>query len=264
MIMQSNAIEVRVDDPVATITINRPQKRNALTRAMIDDLREALRDAYNEKRVRAIVLAAAGTAFCAGRDVEEMLVVDGDTSTDLQRWGEEAEQLRDLMLEMLELPKPIIATVNGPAAGAGAGLVLASDVVIASPAATFGLPDPRLGVVAGVEGPLLAFRLGAGPAARLLLTGEMIDAAEALRLGVYHEAVEDRFLWARAVEVGRQCAAGAPEAVQLTKRMLLETIGEQLATQLTSGAVATATSRTTEAAQEGLQAFVEKRAPVWK
>ncbi|TWT37755.1 1,4-Dihydroxy-2-naphthoyl-CoA synthase [Posidoniimonas corsicana] len=263
MIMQSNSIEVRVDGPVATVTINRQQKRNALTRAMIEDLRVALSDVHQERRVRVMVLTGAGAAFCAGRDVEEMAAGGPDPAADMVRWGEEAEQLRDLVLEMLQLPKPIIAAVNGPAVGAGAGLVLAADIAIASPEATFGFPEPRLGVVAGVESPLLAFRLGAGPASRLLLSSQQIPADEALRIGVYHETVDTPLLWARAVELAKECAAGAPESVQLTKRLLLETVGEQLVTQLSSGAIATATARTTEAAQQGLEAFLEKREPEW-
>jgi methylglutaconyl-CoA hydratase len=165
---------------------------------------------------------------------------------------------------MIEFPKPIIASVNGPAVAGGAGLVLASDIVVAGEAAQFGLPDPRRGLVAGVVGPLLAFRVGAGPAARLLLTSSLYPAEEAFRLGIYHEIVDENLLWARAVAIGEECAAGAPEAVQLTKRLLYETVGEQLAAQLSAGAAMSATSQTTEAAQEGLAAFVEKRPPEWK
>ena len=265
MIMSINAVEVKLAEPVATIVLNRPERCNALSRAMIEDLREALRDLYLEKRVRAIVLTGAGDAFCGGRDIREMLAEpDADPASSQQRWGEEASEYRDLILEMLELPKPIIASVNGAAAACGAGLALAADVVVASPDARFGLPDARRGVVAGVVTPLLAYRLGAGLAGRLLLTSEMIDASEAHRLGVFHEIAPHDLLWARSAELGKQCALAAPEAIGLTKRLLLDTVGEQLATQLTSGAIATATARTTEAAQEGLSAFVERREPGWR
>jgi methylglutaconyl-CoA hydratase len=165
---------------------------------------------------------------------------------------------------MLELPKPIIASVNGPAVAGGAGLVLASDIVVGSPGAQFGLPEPRRGIVAGVVAPLLAFRAGGSTAARLLVSSTIISAEEAHRLGLYHELIDEPRLWARCVQIGEECVTGAPEAVQLTKRLLYETIGEQLATQLTVGAAISATARTTEAAQEGLTAFVEKRPPVWK
>lgn len=266
--MPSDAVEVKVNAPCATIVLNRPDSANALTRSMIADLREHLRDLYLEKKVRAIILTGAGDIFCGGRDVKEMLPneareVTDTPAEDLQRWAEEANEYQALVAEMLEMPKPIIASVNGPAAASGAGLVLACDVVIASNRATFGLPDARRGVVAGIVAPLLAFRLGAGIAARLAVTAQMISADEAHRTGVYHELVDDNLLWARAAEIGQQCAEASPEAISLTKRLLFETVGEQLTTQLTSGAIASATARFTESAQEGLKAFSEKRAPNW-
>ena len=117
--------------------------------------------------------------------------------------------------------------------------------------------------MAGVAAPLLAHRIGTGGAARLLLTAAEIDAGEAHRLGVYHELVEPDLVWARAFEIGGQVASAAPQAIGLTKRLLNETVGEQLATQLSSGAVASATSRTTESAKEGLAAHQEDREPEW-
>jgi methylglutaconyl-CoA hydratase len=265
MFMPSNAVEVKVIGAVGTIVLSRPQKRNALTRAMLAQISEALGDLHLQKSVRAIVLTGAGSAFCAGMDIEEMH--SAATLPDVEKvqdWGDTAEAYRELVTQMLELPKPIIASVNGPAVAGGAGLVLASDIVVATSAANFGLPEPRRGIIAGVVAPLVAFRVGGGTAARLLLTSEMIAADEAFRLGIYHEIIDEARLWARCVQIGEECAAGAPEALQLTKRLLYETIGEQLGTQLSVGAAMSATSRTTEAAQEGLTAFVEKRKPEWK
>jgi enoyl-CoA hydratase/carnithine racemase len=118
--------------------------------------------------------------------------------------------------------------------------------------------------VAGVLTPLLVFRAGGATAARMLLTSSTYPAEEVFRLGIYHEIIDEPRLWARCVQLGDEIAAGAPEAIQLTKRHLYETVGEHLSTQLSVGAAITATSRTTEAAQEGLKAFVEKRKPEWK
>jgi len=265
MYMSSNAVDVKVNGAVGTIVLNRPERRNALSRAMLAQLQEALGDLHQEKRVRAVVLTGAGSAFCAGMDVLEMhaaATLPEDQKT--QDWRDTAEAYLEVVTQMIELPKPIIASVNGPAVAGGAGLVLASDIVVASPAAQFGLPDARRGLVAGIVAPLLAFRVGGGPAARLLLTAALYPADEAHRLGIYHELIDESRLWARCVQLGEECAAAAPEAVQLSKRLLYETIGEQLATQLTVGAAMSATARTTEAAQEGLTAFVEKRRPEWK
>jgi methylglutaconyl-CoA hydratase len=165
---------------------------------------------------------------------------------------------------MMEITKPIIAAVNGPAISSGAALVAASDIVVASNEATFGLSDARYGMVAGLAAPLVAFRIGAGQAARLSLTGATINAAEAQRIGLFHELTSNELVWARAMELAKSCAAGAPEAMQLTKRLINETLGEELATQLSSGAIMAATARTTEAAGEGISALLEGRQPLWK
>ena len=262
MIMPSDIVEVRVDEPIATIVLSRPDDGNAFTRSMIADLKEALADSHREKRVRAIVLTGAGESFCIGRDPREVAASD-DPTDDLARWGEHADEYRELLVEMLQLPKPIVAAVNGPALAGGAGLVLACDVIVGCPDAEFGFPEPRRGVVAGVAAPLLAFRHGAGLASRLLVTAAPVSAAEAHRTGIYHEVVAPELVWARAAEIGRATTASAPQAMQLTKRVLFETIGEQLSTQLSGGAVASATALTTEAAREGHAAIEENRDPDW-
>ena len=267
MYMQSALVDVKVSGNVGTVILNRPDHGNTLVRVMIGQLIEALDDLYRERRVRAIILTGAGTAFCEGIDLEEIndsTQLKDDWSESEDRWGEDAADYRDLIVRMLEITKPIIAAVNGPALSSGAGLVMASDIVVASHDGTFGLPDPRRGLVAGVVAPLVCHRLGAGQAARLLLTSSIIDAMEAQRLGVFHELVPGNKVWARAAEVAAECAEGAPEALQLTKRLLNETVGEQLETQLTTGAVMQATAFTTEAAQEGISAFLARRKPEWK
>lgn len=255
-------VKVNVHGPAGTIILNRPEKRNALSRALLADLIQAFGDLHQQRGVRAVILTAAGTTFCAGMDLAEMAATA--KSDDAQaRWHEDAVQYRELVDTMLHFPKPIIAAVAGPAFAGGAGLVLASDIVVAGPSASFALPEIRRGLVAGIVAPLLAFRIGAGRAAHLLLTAETISADEALRVGLVHQIVPDELVWARGAEIAGGCAAGAPEAVQLTKRILNETIGESLVAQLSTGAAASATARTTEAAAEGLAAFLEKRAPVW-
>lgn len=265
MFMPSSAIDVKVTGSIGTIVLNRPDRRNALTRAMLAQLAEAFDDLHLEKRVRAVVLTGAGSAFCAGMDLQEMQsAAELPEAERIQDWRDSADAYREVVTKMIELPKPIIASVNGPAVAGGAGLVLASDIVVATPAAQFGLPEPRRGIIAGVVAPLLAFRAGGSTAARLLLSSSLIAADEAQRLGIYHELIDEPRLWARSVQIGEDCALGAPEALQLTKRLLYETIGEHLGTQLSVGAAMSATSRTTEAAAEGLKAFTEKRKPEWK
>jgi enoyl-CoA hydratase/carnithine racemase len=257
-----NTLRINLHEQTATIIFNRPEKRNALSRQLLAELEQALEDLHRQKSVRSVLLTGAGPAFCAGMDLSEMLETSKSDHAHAQ-WSEDALSYRDLLERMLRFPKPLIAAVNGPALAGGAGLMLACDIVIAADTATFGLPEPLRGLVAGVVSPLLAFRAGAGVAGYLLLTSAVIDSAQAHRLGLFHEVVSADHLWPRAVEIANQCARGAPEALQLSKRMLNETIGERLMTELTAGAAISATARTTEAAAEGLSAFLEKRQPTW-
>lgn len=262
MILQSDAIQLRVDPPLATITLNRPDAGNALTRSMIAELQVAISDLQAEKRVRAVILAAKGDSFCVGRELAEIAPSD-DEPVDLQRWGDEAREYQELLVAMLQLPKPLIAAVQGPALAGGAGLVLACDAAVGSAEASFGLPEPHQGTVAGVAAPLLAFCVGGAIASRLLMLADTIDAAEAHRIGLYHTLVSPELVWAQAGEWAKSAAEASPQALALTKRLLYDTVAEQLMTQLTSGAAVSATAMTTESAKEGLSAKLEDRDPEW-
>ena len=261
--MAEPLVKIHVHDETASIILNRPEKRNALTRAMLGELDQALHDLHMQRSARAVVLSGSGPAFCAGMDLAEMAAT-ADESNAYALWEQDARAYRDLIEKMLRFPKPIIAAVDGPAAAGGAGLLLASDIVIASENARLGLPEPRRGLVAGIVAPLLNFRVGASVAAYLLLSTQMLDAQRAYQLGIFHEVVHADQVWARANQIAGDCAASAPEALSLTKRLLNETIGDHLTTMLAAGAAASSTARTTEAAAEGLAAFLEKRDPKWK
>lgn len=260
--MSEPLVRIHVHERVGTIVLNRPAQRNAISRALLSDLQQAFYDLHLEKPVRAVVLVGSGAAFCAGMDLKEMLETSKSEQA-WQQWHEDAVAYKELIETMLRFPKPIIAAVNGPAVAGGLGLVLASDLVLAAQNASFALPEPRRGIVAGMVAPLLSFRIGAGRAAWLLLTGESCDAQTGREYGIVHQITPADQLWPSAQILAGVCAQNAPEALQLTKRLLNETIGEQLFVQLSSGAAASATARTTEAAAEGLAAFVEKRQPSW-
>ena len=139
-------------------------------------LKQAFDDLHQERKVRAVILTGAGSAFCAGMDLAEMQATAAQADSYAQ-WHQDAVQYRELIDKMLLFPKPIIAAVNGPAVAGGAGLVLASDVVVGTPEAKFGLPEPRRGIVAGLVAPLLVFRVGGSHAANLLLTARTIEPA---------------------------------------------------------------------------------------
>jgi methylglutaconyl-CoA hydratase len=253
---------VKKNLPSGTVILNRADKRNALSRQLLEDLAQAFEDLHQEKKVRAVILTGAGTVFCAGMDLGEMQATSEQADA-FSQWHADAMQYSEVLDKMLHFPKPIIAAINGPVIAGGAGLMLACDVVIGTPEAKFGLPEPRRGIVAGMVAPLLVFRIGASHAAHLLLTARTINASEAHRIGLYHEIVNSDLVWARAQEVAGEIAQSAPEAIQLTRRLLNDTIGEHLGTLLTAGAADSATARTTDAAREGLAAFLEKREPKW-
>lgn len=255
-------IELKKHGAAGTIILNRVDKRNALDPPMLTDLIQALDDFHGEKKVRALVLTGAGSTFSAGTDLSSVQAAMNDPNAE-DNWHDETILLRELIEKMLRYPKPIIAAVNGPAFGVGAALVLGCDLVIASHEAAIAFPEPKRGLVAAISAPLLVYRIGASAATSLLLTARVAQAEELKRLGIVHEIVANELLWARAHELSNEIATLAPESIQLTKKILNETIGETLETYLFAGAAAMATARTTDAAKEGIAAFLEKRSPKW-
>jgi enoyl-CoA hydratase/carnithine racemase len=255
-------IDVRVHPPSGTIVLHRPSRCNALRRPMLDELLQALDDLHRQRNVRAVILTGAGAHFSSGLDLAE--IQESARMDDAhQTWYRDAQTWQEVVDKILRYPKPVIAAVNGPALAAGAGLVLAADLVIGCPEAALGFPEPQRGLVAGVAAPLAVFRLGAALASQLLLTAQPLPAQRLLELGLYHELTAMEKVWAAAQRMSQQISDLAPESLLLTKRLLNETIGEQLGAWLTVGASASATARTTEAAAEGIGAFLEKRKPNW-
>jgi len=246
--------------PSGTIILDHTASSNALSREMVAELIQALSDFHREKSVRAVILASYGPVFCSGIDLKQWSEIAKE-SEPLERWHEVASELQELVEVMLRFPKPIIAAIDGPVYGMGMALTLASDLVVASPLARFELPSAKYGLISGLVAPLLAFRCGAGVASRLMLGGESFDTTEAHRLGIVHQLAPSELVWAKANEVTKRIAQGAAESVQLSKRLLNEMIGESLFSNLSSGAAAMATACSTDAAKEGLAAFLEKRDP---
>ncbi len=258
----ATGLRLHIQDQAASVILNRPEKRNALSRALLAELTQTFSDLHQERRVRSVILTGAGDAFCAGMDLQEIYATASGPQPHAQ-WQADSVQLSELIEQILRFPKPVIAAVNGAALGAGAALVLAADIAIGSENLQLGFPEPRRGLVAGIAAPLLAFRAGGSAAGYLLIGGRSVDAEGALRLGLVQEVVDADHLWPRATQLANDCHASAPESLQLTKRLLNETIGEQLTALLSAGAAAMATARTTEAAAEGVRAFTEKRSPEW-
>lgn len=253
-------ITVKVNAPTATIILDRPDRCNALNRKMVEKLSEALDDLRQEKKVRGIVIAGSGPHFCTGLDLHELKETASGTDP-MQSWFSYTQALQRVIEQILQLPKPVIAAVDGSAMATGFGLVVACDMVVASHRATFSVPAARLGLVSGLVVPLLAFRCGASTASRLVLGGDELSATEAKSLGLVGHVVDSENVWVRSSTWIDSMSDSAAESLQLTKRVLNEMVGESLMTMLSSGSAAMATSFTTEAAEEGLTAFSEGRKP---
>ncbi|MEZ6134821.1 MAG: enoyl-CoA hydratase/isomerase family protein [Pirellulaceae bacterium] len=253
-------ITVKVNGQTGTIILDQPARCNALSREMVAQLSEALDDLRQQKSVRGIVLTGAGAHFCAGIDLKQWQ--ESTSSEDsMQQWYRDAQAIQAVIEQMLQLPKPIVAAVDGATIGTGFALVLACDLVVASGRATFSVPAPKLGLVSGLVAPLLAFRAGAAVASHFLIGGSELSASEAKNLGLVQYVVEAEQVWVRASNWIDTISMGAAESLQLTKKLLNEMVGEQMLTMLSSGAAVTATALTTEAAAEGLAAFKDKRSP---
>jgi enoyl-CoA hydratase len=250
-----------VADGIATITLNRPRVRNALNAALLDALAHALRSAAADPAVRAIILTGAGEkAFAAGADIGELNALHGSVEGAAQaRSGQSITRL------MEQLRTPIIAAVNGFALGGGCELALAADIRIASDNAIFGQPEVKLGLIPGYGGTQRMSRLvGRGMAMYLCLTGESIDAQEALRIGLVQRVVPQAQLLDEARRIAGAIAAQGPLAVSATKRAIDEGIALSITEGLAIEALHFGTIVGTADFREGTRAFLEKRAAVFR
>jgi methylglutaconyl-CoA hydratase len=245
-----SALRIGREGPVLRVTMAKPERRNAFDAPLIAELTAAVADVGD---AQAVVLAGEGPSFCAGADVEWQR-----SSVDLsyEENVEDAMRLYGMLQAIDECPAPVVARVQGYALGGGSGLVACADVVVAGEDAVFGFSEVRLGIVPAVISPFVLRRIGPGPARRLFLTGERFDAATALRIGLVHEVAPA--LDAAVEAVVADLLAGGPEAVRTAKRLVRER-PEGIDT-----AQIAAERRTSAEGQDGLRAFLEKRAPAWR
>jgi methylglutaconyl-CoA hydratase len=250
--------------PAVLLTINRADRRNALSQGLIAALRAAFERARDDAAARCVILTGAGPAFCAGMDLAELAEslqrVTADPAGDAAIW-DDSLRLATLYDLVYSLPKPTVAAVNGPAVAGGAGLVTVCDLAVAVPAARFGYPEVRRGLVAAMVMPHLLRHVGERTARYLLLTGELIDAAEACRTGLVNAVAAPEQLLPTAEAWARALAEGGPEALARTKDLLRQFSRQALSVE--EGARASAAPRLTAECQQGLQAFFAKRPAPW-
>lgn len=246
---------------VLYVTLNRPDSRNAMSLAMVEELREVLAAARHDRDIRALVLRGTGGHFCAGGDIKDMAgarAKGGDAYRELNR------AFGSLLEEAQCAPQVLVAVLEGAVLGGGFGLACISDIAIAQQNAKFGLPETSLGILPAQIAPFVVKRIGLTQARRLALTAARFDGAEALRLGLVHFCETDSAaIDARLSEVLgqiRQCAPGANAA---TKALLLATETENLGSLLDHAAGQFAEAVLGAEGVEGTMAFVQKRAPKW-
>jgi methylglutaconyl-CoA hydratase len=249
--------------PVATLTLNRPDRRNALSQPLIKALGMRFERARADQQVRCVILTGSGTTFCAGMDLAELQESVAPTAAQDEAsvvW-QDALRLAQLFDLIYTFPKPTIAAVNGAAVAGGAGLTTVCDLAVASPNAKFGYPEVRRGLVAAMVMPHLLRHVGERMARYLFLTGEMIDASAALEAGLINAVAPQEDLIATASRWAEAVAAGGPLAIEKTKELLQ--IFSHQALSVEQVAQASAAPRLTEECREGLAAFFEKRQPPW-
>ena len=262
--MKYECLLYEVKDRIATLTLNRPERLNALGGTLREDLYDAVIKSGDDPNVGVLVITGAGRGFCSGGDVKNMSERNqaGQASTT----DEQVAPLRDrIILAMRDCPKPIIAAVNGAAAGAGMNLALACDMRIASSSAKFSQAFVKRGLTPDWAGSYFLPRIvGSAKACELIFTGEAIDAAEALRLGILNAVVAPEELMAAAYKLAGKIAAGPPVAMQLSKRAIHHNPDTSLREALEYETYAQIVCKDTEDFREGVKAFTEKRAPVFR
>ena len=245
---------------VTTITLNRPEKLNAFGGTMREDLLTALRDAENDPHSRVVVITGAGRAFCAGGDIEFMAALQkaGDTVA----FRKLLDAGRDVVLQIATMPKPVIASINGVAAGAGCNLALACDYRIASEHAKFGQTFVRIGLNPDWGGTWFLPRLvGPSRALEMMITGRMVDADEALRIGLVDRVVNPAALAEETAKLAATIASGPPHAIAAVKCAIAMSEHNELATQLEMESENQLRAFSSKDAGEGMSAFFAKRAP---
>src|SRR3990172_12471680 len=215
--MNQPLVTLSIGAGVAELRLNRPDKRNALTRALLQQAVQAVAKVAGDPAARLLVVAAEGPVFCAGMDLAEMQ--QRATQPDAkEQWAADARAYRDLLVALFELSIPTLCVVQGAAVAGGVGLVAACDMVLASEAASFALPEPKRGITPAVVAPLLIYRIGPGAATAMLLSGRIFSAEEALRTGFCHFLVPAAELDARRRELCESVLTGSPAALLISKK----------------------------------------------
>jgi methylglutaconyl-CoA hydratase len=260
----SEVLRVERDGPVARVTLNRPEVRNAFNAELIAALRSTFEALASEPAaaLRVVVLAGEGKAFCAGADIEWQRASVGLSVAENEA---DAGRLQEMLVAIDECPVPVIAAVHGAALGGGMALCCVADVTVASADTTFGFTEVKLGLMPAVISPFVLPRIGEGPARALVVTGERFGAERALGIGLASEVVADQpALDQRVAALVAEILSAGPEAARNAKAVIRDQRGLPRADALSLTVGRAARQRVSAEGQEGLAAFLDKRSPSWR
>src|SRR4051812_14022046 len=257
--MSYQTLTVAHEDRVATIALNRPEKRNAVSFQLVEDLIAALA-AIEKSDSQVVIITGAGKAFCAGLDLEELKSLIGKSQ---EQNVKDSQTMANLFRTIYDFSKPTIAAVNGAAIAGGTGIATMCDFTLAVPEAKFGYTEVKIGFVPAIVSSYLVFQVGHKIARDLLMTARLFDAAEAHRYGLVNEVLQPDQLMPRALEIAKLLMENSPSSVRATKKLINGFIKEQLDAQVATAVQDNARIRTTADFKEGVSAFLEKRKPVW-
>ncbi|GAA1740938.1 enoyl-CoA hydratase-related protein [Nonomuraea bangladeshensis] len=253
----TSLVHASLADGVATVTLDSPHNRNALSSRLLADLKEQLTRALAEPGCRVIVLTATGTVFCSGADLKEQRAAEGKPGAPV------TASLPEIFTLLWESPKPVVCRLNGTARAGGLGLVASCDFAVAPLTASFAFTEVRLGVVPAMISVPVLRRLDPRAAAEYFLTGEVFDAARAAEIGLVSRAVPEEELDAAVTHYTELLVKGGPEALAITKRLVREVPALPFEEGLRRMTELSAERFTSEEGQEGIAAFWEKRPPKW-
>src|SRR5690242_8727548 len=245
---------------VATITLNRPDKRNAMSASMIAELQTAL-DEIEKSHARVGILTGAGKAFCAGMDLEMLAAISQQSPAENQ---EDSRRMAKMLRRLWSFPRPLIAAVNGAALAGGCGIATLCDFTLATPEAKFGYTEVKIGFLPAIVSVFLTRQIGEKKARDLLLTGRIVGATEAKELGLVNEIVPAENLLARAKELAEVLIAASPGSLSRAKRLMTSAAAAAVDHDLERAILENARIRCTSDFKEGLASFLEKRKPVWQ
>jgi methylglutaconyl-CoA hydratase len=257
--MSYQTIQLTHDSGIATITLNRPDKRNAMSFALVSELMAAM-DEVETSPANVVIFTGTGKAFCAGMDLEELKSLVGKTHDENVK---DSSTMATLFRRLYDFPKPTIAAVNGAAIAGGTGIATMCDFTLAVPEAKFGYTEVRIGFVPAIVSSILVWQVGHKIARDLLLTGRLFDATEAHRYGLVNEIVPPEKLLERARAIAAQLMENSPLSMRATKKLINGFIAKQLDEQIATAIEDNARIRTTADFREGVTSFLEKRKPLW-